>query len=131
MVYLVVENKFGAAICRGVLAKQCPRVRINVVPVEVTLQRLAVSDGGVQIAAQRVDLSPLRVNAHLMAGACTGTILTQKHFIAYSCVSSPSKTLSVLRNFISYVWIARQSDLYLCFHLMHIWLEWLKLPEFA
>lgn len=77
--YLVVKHKFRASICRGVLAEQRPRVSINVVPVEVTLQRLAVSDRGVQVAAQRVDLPPLRVYAHLMAGTCTGTILTHKH----------------------------------------------------
>lgn len=75
MRYLVVKHKFGSSVSGRVLAEEGPCVGINVIAVEITFQGLAVSDGGVQITAKRIDLSPLRVNAHLVARACTGTIL--------------------------------------------------------
>lgn len=73
--YLVVKHQLGSPVSRCVLTEQRPGVCVNVVPVEVALQRLAVPDAGVQVAAQGVDLTPLGVDAHLVTGASTWTAL--------------------------------------------------------
>lgn len=75
LVYLMVKHQLRAPVSRRVLAQKSPCVGIDVVAVEVTFQRLAVPDAGVQVTAQSVDLTPLRVDAHLVAGASTWTIL--------------------------------------------------------
>ena len=76
--YLVVEHQLGPPVGGRVLAEQHPGVAVDVVAVEVALQGLAVADAGVQVATQRVDLTPLRVHAHLVAGARAGTALGQR-----------------------------------------------------
>lgn len=63
---LMIKHQLWTSICRGVLAQEHPRVRVNVVAIEVAFQRLAVPHGGIQIASQSVDLPPLNVNAHLV-----------------------------------------------------------------
>lgn len=73
--YLVVEHQLRPPVGRRVLAEQRPRVGVNVVTVEVALQGLAVAHAGVQVAAQRVDLPPLGVDAHLVAGTSARTTL--------------------------------------------------------
>ena len=55
----MVEHQLGPPVGGRVLAEQRPGVAIDVVAVEVALQGLAVADAGVQVAAQRVDLTPL------------------------------------------------------------------------
>lgn len=71
----MVEHQLGPAVSRRVLAEQRPGVGVDVVAVEVALQGLAVPDAGVQVAAERVDLPSLGVDAHLVARASTGTAL--------------------------------------------------------
>jgi len=71
----VVEHQLGPAVSRRVLAEQRPGVGVDVVAVEVALQGLAVPDAGVQVAAERVDLPSLGVDAHLVARASAGTAL--------------------------------------------------------
>lgn len=71
----MVKHQLWPAICRRVLAEQRPGVGVDVVAVEVALQRLAVPDAGVQVPAKCVDLTPLGIDAHLVAGASTRTIL--------------------------------------------------------
>lgn len=73
--YLVVKHQLGSPVSGCVLAEQRPGVCVNVVPVEVALQRLAVPDAGIQVAAQGVDLTPLGVDTHLVTGASTWTAL--------------------------------------------------------
>lgn len=72
----MVEDQLGPPVGRCVLTQQRPRVGIDVVAVEVALQRFAVAHAGVQVAAQRVDLSPLGVDAHLVAGPSARTTLS-------------------------------------------------------
>lgn len=79
--YLVVKHQLGTPVSGRVLAEQRPGVGVNVVPVEVALQRLAVPDAGVQVAAQRVDLTPLGVDTHLVAGASARTALKHSHVV--------------------------------------------------
>lgn len=83
----MVEHKFGPPVSGRVLAEQCPRVTIDIVAVEVALQGFAVPDRGVQITAQRVDLPPLRVDAHLVAGTCAWPILKETILININTVT--------------------------------------------
>lgn len=71
----MVKHQLGPSVRRRVLAEERPGVGRDVVAVEVALQGLAVPDAGVQVAAQRVDLPPLRVDTHLVAGAGTRAVL--------------------------------------------------------
>ena len=77
--YLMVEHQLGASVSRRVLAQQGPGVGVDVVAVEVALQGLAVAHRRVQVAAQRVDLPPLGVDAHLVTGARAGATLRGRH----------------------------------------------------
>lgn len=57
--YLVVKHQLWPSVGRRILAQQRPGVGVYVIAVKIALQRLAVPDTGVQVTAQRVDLSPL------------------------------------------------------------------------
>lgn len=93
----MVKHKFGSSISGRVLAQEGPRVGINVIAVEVTFQGLAVSDRGVQITAQSIDLPPLRVDAHLVARARTGAVLKEIHhnFIVLTSYTTHSENRTI------------------------------------
>lgn len=63
----MVKHQLRPPVSRRVFTQKGPGVCVDVITVEVTLQRLAVPDAGVQVSAQSVDLTPLRVDAHLVA----------------------------------------------------------------
>lgn len=63
----MVKHQLWSSIRRGVFAKQRPCVGLDVIAVKVTFEGLAVSDAGVQVASECVDLASLGVDAHLVA----------------------------------------------------------------
>lgn len=82
--YLMVEDQLGSSVSRRVLAQQGPRVGVDVVAVEVALQGFAVAHAGVQVAAQRVDLPPLGVDAHLVAGPSAWATLSRGRDVTFA-----------------------------------------------
>lgn len=74
----MIKHQLWASIRCGVFTQQHPCVGVNVIAVEVTLQRFAVPHRGIQVASQRVDLPSLNVNAHLVTGSGAGTTLIKK-----------------------------------------------------
>lgn len=94
----MVEHQLGPSVGRCVLAEQGPGVGVDVVSIEVALQRLAVPDARVEVTSERVDLPPLGVDAHLVAGASAWTVLTQekrlhKKVLCRCCESSSALSI--------------------------------------